>query len=205
MTRSRVDRSALLVPARNRNEARMRKTLGAVVAVTSALVIASSSSSGGSSSSSSGGASGSGVAAAKAYQAQFLNAPANIGVTTSLSKKPAAGKLLVGLDSGLGSAKVLAQYWAQAAADLGWTYKDLISGSTPSAQQAAFNSAIQLNPAGILTSGIPESTISTGLALAKQKGIWVNTSASTDQPSGAMFDTSIANPDQLHQWGKMVA
>src|ERR1700737_3698619 len=138
MTRSRVDRSALLVPARNRNEARMRKTLGAVVAVTSALVIAgcsssssssggsSSSSSGGSSSSSSGGASGSGVAAAKAYQAQFLNAPANIGVTTSLSKKPAAGKLLVGLDSGLGSAKVLAQYWAQAAADLGWTYKDLI-------------------------------------------------------------------------------
>ena len=36
---------------------------------------------------------------------------------------------------------VLAQYWAQAAADAGWTYKDLISGTTPSAQQAAFNSA----------------------------------------------------------------
>ncbi len=92
----------------------MRKTLGAVVAVTSALVIAgcssSSSSSGGggtsSSSSSGGGASGSGVAAAKAYEAQFLNAPANIGITTPLSKKPAAGKLLVGMDSGLGSAKV---------------------------------------------------------------------------------------------------
>ena len=67
------------------------------------------------------------------------------------------------------------------------------------------SSAIQLNPAGILTSGIPESTLSTQLALAKQKGIWVNTSASTDQPSGAMFDTSIANPDQLDEWGKMVA
>jgi len=140
-----------------------------------------------------------------AYQTQFLNAPTSIGITTALSKKPAAGKLVIGLDSGLGSAKVLAQYWAQAAGDLGWTYKDLISGSTSAAQQAAFNSAIQLNPAGILTSGIPEATLGTALALAKQKGIWVNTSASTDEPSGAMFDTSIANPDQLHEWGKMVA
>jgi ribose transport system substrate-binding protein len=190
----------------------MRKTLATVIAVASTLVIAACSSSSSSSSSSSdvgggssSGSSSSGVAAAKAYQQQFLNAPTSINVSTPLKSKPEAGKLLIGLNSGLGSAKVLAQYWAQAAADAGWTYKDLISGTTPSAQQAAFNSAIQQNPAGILTSGIPESTIASGLALAKQKGIWVNTSASTDQPSGAMFDTSIANPAQLHEWGKMVA
>ncbi len=197
----------------------MRKTLAAVIALTSALTIAacssssSTSTSSGASSSGSGSADGSsgggsdsaGVAAAKAYETKFLNPPASINVSTPLKSKPESGKLLVGLDSGLGSAKVLAQYWAQAAADIGWKYKDLISGTTPSAQQAAFNSAIQLNPAGILTSGIPESTISSGLALAKQKGIWVNTSASTDQPSGAMFDTSIANPAQLDEWGKMVA
>jgi ribose transport system substrate-binding protein len=190
----------------------MRKTLATVVMLTSALAIAACSSSSSTSSgsgsggeSSSGGSSSSGVTAAKAYQQQFLNAPTSINVSTPLKSKPEAGKLLIGLNSGLGSAKVLAQYWAQAAADAGWKYKDLISGTTPSAQQAAFNSAIQQNPAGILTSGIPESTIASGLALAKQKGIWVNTSASTDQPSGAMFDTSIANPDQLHEWGKMVA
>jgi len=190
----------------------MRKTLATVVMLTSALAIAACSSSSSTSSgsgsggeSSSGGSSSSGVTAAKAYQQQFLNAPTSINVSTPLKSKPEAGKLLIGLNSGLGSAKVLAQYWAQAAADAGWKYKDLISGTTPSAQQAAFNSAIQQNPAGILTSGIPESTIASGLALAKQKGIWVNTSASTDQPSGAMFDTSIANPAQLHEWGKMVA
>jgi ribose transport system substrate-binding protein len=192
----------------------MRKTLATIVTLTSALAIAacssSSSGSGSSSSSSSGGesssgSSSSGVTAAKAYQQQFLNTPTSIGISTPLKSKPEAGKLLIGLDSGLGSAKVLAQYWAQAAADAGWKYKDLISGTTPSAQQAAFNSAVQQNPAGILTSGIPEATIASGLALAKQKGIWVNTSASTDQPSGAMFDTSIANPAQLHEWGKMVA
>ena len=194
----------------------MRKISAAVIAVTAALAIAACSSSGSTSSSSStgssasatagsGSAGGADIAAAKAYQAQFLGSPTSIGISTPLKSKPAAGKLLVGLDSGLGSATVLAKYWAQAAADAGWTYKNLISGATPTAQQAAMSSAIQLNPAGILTSGIPEATISTQLALAKQKGIWVNTSASTDPPSGAMFDTSIANPAQLAQWGKMVA
>lgn len=189
----------------------MRKTLTLVIAGISALTIAACSSSstttagGSSTGGTSTGSASSGVDAAKAYQQQFLNTPTSIGITTPLKSKPAAGKLLIGLDSGLGSAKVLAQYWAQAAKDAGWTYKDLISGTTPSDQQAAFNSAIQQNPAGILTSGIPEATISSGLTLAKQKGIWVNSSATTDPPSGAMFDTSIANPDQLHEWGKMVA
>ena len=192
----------------------MRRTLAAVIAVaTSALTIAACSSSSSSSSSTSGGTSAlattsstsAGMAAAAAYQAQFLNAPTSIGISTQLKAKPASGKLLVGLDSGLGSAKVLAQYWAQAAADIGWQYKDLISGSTPAAQQAAMNSAIQLNPAGILTSGIPNTTIQAQLTLAAQKGIWVNSSADTSSPLGAMFDTSIAAPSQLAQWGKMVA
>src|SRR5271163_2236702 len=127
----------------------MRRTLAAVVAVaTSTLAIAACSSSSSSSTSSAGadsntsatasatGATSAGMAAAMQYEQQFLNTPTSIGITTPLKSKPAAGKLLVGLDSGLGSAKVLAQYWAQAAADIGWKYKDLISGSTPAAQQA---------------------------------------------------------------------
>jgi ribose transport system substrate-binding protein len=199
-------------------KARMRKISAAVIAVTSALAIAACSSSGSTSSSSSsnssastaatassGSGSGADIAAAKAYEDQFLSSPTSIGISTPLNAKPASGKLLVGLDSGLGSATVLAKYWAQAAADAGWQYKNLISGATPTAQQAAMSSAIQLNPAGILTSGIPNATIQTQLTLAAQKGIWVNTSASTDPPSGAMFDTSIANPAQLAEWGKMVA
>ena len=193
----------------------MRKTLMGAVAISAALVLSACSSSGGNSSSSStasgggassgGGTGSSGVAAALAYEKKFLNTPTSINVSTPLSKKPASGKTLIGLDSGLGSAKVLAQYWKQAASDLGWKYVDIISGATPEQQQKAMESAIQQNPAGILTSGIPIATIKTQLADAKSKGIWVNTSASTDQPAGAMFDTSIANPDQLHEWGKMVA
>ena len=193
----------------------MRKIAAAVIAAASALAIAACSSSGSTSSSSSGSTSsaaassgsgsGANIAAAKAYEAQFLNSPTSIGISTPLKSKPATGKLIVGLDSGLGSAVVLAKYWAQAAAALGWKYKDLNSGGTPASQQAAMESAIQLNPAGIVTSGIPNSTLSSQLALAASKGIWVNSSADTSSPAGAMFDTSIANPAQLAQWGKMVA
>jgi len=194
----------------------MRKTLAAAVAITSAVLISacsssssstttSSSTSTSSASATSGGSSSAGVAAAQAYEQQFLTSPTSIGISTPLKSKPPTGKLLVGLDSGSGSAVVLAKYWAQAAADLGWKYKDLQSGTTPASQQAAMASAIQLNPAGILTSGIPNSTLTTQLALAAQKGIWVNSSADTSPDSGAMYDTSISNPAQLAQWGKMVA
>jgi ribose transport system substrate-binding protein len=136
---------------------------------------------------------------------KFLQAPTTINIDKPLSKKAPTGKTVIGLDSGLGSAKVLAKYWEQAAKDLGWTYKDIISGTTPETQQKAFESALQQSPDGILTSGIPISTLKSQLADAKSKGVWVNTSASTDAPSGAMFDTSIANPAQLAEWGKMVA
>src|SRR3984893_48525 len=194
----------------------MRRPLAAVIAAaTSALAIAASSTRTSSTSASSGStsadtsasaaATSAGLTAATQYQQQFLNTPTTIGITTPLKSKPAAGKILVGLHPGRGSARVLAQYGAQAAADIGWKYKDLISGSTPSSQQAAMNSAIQLNPAGILTSGIPNSTIQAQLTLAAQKGIWVNSSADTSPPSSAMFDTSIASPAQLAEWGKMVA
>ena len=189
----------------------MRKYLTAAIAVSAVLAMSacSSSKSGGGSSSSpagsGGGGAAAGVAAAKAYEAQFLNTPTSIVINTPLTKKPPTGKTLIGLDSGLGSAKVLAQYWKQAAEEFGWTYKDLISGATPEAQQKAMESAIQQSPDGILTSGIPIATIQAQLAEAASKGIWVNTSASTDTATGAMFDTSIASPDQLHEWGKMVA
>jgi len=189
----------------------MRKYLTAAIAVSAVLAMSacSSSKSGGGSSSSpagsGGGGAAAGVAAAKAYEAQFLNTPTSIVINTPLTKKAPTGKTLIGLDSGLGSAKVLAQYWKQAAEEFGWTYKDLISGATPEAQQKAMESAIQQSPDGILTSGIPIATIQAQLAEAASKGIWVNTSASTDTATGAMFDTSIANPDQLHEWGKMVA
>jgi len=185
------------------------RTLTAVVVVTAALSIAACSSGKGASSASgasaSSGPSASGLAAAKAYEQPFLHSPTSINVTTALKSKPPAGKTLIGLDGGIGSQKVQAQYWKQATEDLGWKYIDLIAGTTPASEQAAMQSAIQQDPAGILTSGISNATIAAQLKEAQQKGIWVNAGDSTDQPTGAMFQTSIAGADPESVFAKMIA
>ena len=180
----------------------MRKILSATVAITMGLALAAC---GNTDSSSGGGGDAAGVTAAQDYLSPNLENPTSINVDEPLSKKPEAGKVIVGLNSGIPSANVLAAAWKQAATDLGWTYKEVNSGASPEDQQKAMESAIQLNPDGIATTGIPISTIKPQLDEAEKKGIWVNTSASTDKPSGAMFDTSIAGPAQLNEWGKMVA
>ena len=66
-------------------------------------------------------------------------------------------------------------------------------------------SAIQQNPSGILTSGISNATIAAQLVEAKQKGILVNSGDSTDQPTGAMFQTNSAGSDPERVFAKMLA
>jgi len=183
----------------------MRKLVTASVAASLATVVAltlTGCGSGGSSDSASGSAD---TSAAQTYLDEHLANPTTIGIDAPLSRKPDAGKVVVGLNSGIPSAQVLADYWKKGAEDLGWTYKEINSGATPAEQQKAMESAIQLSPNGILTTGIPVSTIQTQLDDAQRKGIWVNTSASSDAPVGAMFDTSIAGTEQLKEWGKMIA
>ncbi len=180
----------------------MRKILSATAAITMGLALTAC---GGEDSSASGGGEGADVAAAEAYLEPRLANPDSINIDEPLAKRPDAGKLIVGLNSGIPSANTLAAAWKQAATDLGWQYKEINSGSTPEDQQKAMESALQLNPDGIATSGIPISTIQTQLDAAEKAGVWVNTSATTDEAAGAMFDTSIAGPEQVQEWGKMVA
>jgi ribose transport system substrate-binding protein len=179
----------------------MRKFVSATAAIAIGLALAGC----GKSKSTGAAAQAVDTSAAQSYLSAHMANPKSINIDTPLSKKPAAGKVIVGLNSGIPSAQTLAHYWKQAAEDLGWTYKEVNSGATPADQQKAMDTAIQLHPNGIATSGIPESTIQTQLDQAKAKGIWVNTSASTDPAAGAMFDTSIAGPKQLEEWGRMVA
>ena len=192
----------------------MRKSIavaGALTASVLALAACSSSSTPASSSSPAGSSSASpssaaGISAAKTFLAQYLVNPTTLGALTPLSKKPASGKLVIGLANNTGSATQLNKAWADAAAQLGWSYKFIDDGVTPATEQTAMNAAIALNPAGIMTSGIPAQTIQSDLALAASKGIYVNTSADTDpsSPTG-FYDTSIADVHQLDLWGQMIA
>src|SRR5262249_3336079 len=100
-------------------------------AAASALLIAacssSASSSAGGPSSAAGGASGSGgsdasgIAAAKAFLDQYQNAPTSIGAgLPPLSKRPAAGKFIVGFNNGGATDVIVQTATAKAAALLGW-------------------------------------------------------------------------------------
>jgi len=133
-------------------------------------------------------------------------APTTLGDLTPLSKKPAAGKFVVGIDNATPSGQVLSASWAAAAAKLGWKYKWVDAGYTPESEQKAMDAALALNPDGIMTSGILAATIATQLADAASKKIPVNTSAATDpsDPKG-FYDTSIADVNQLDLWGQMIA
>lgn len=177
----------------------MRRILAATAAITMGMTLAACSDSGG------GGGERAEVSEAEQYLEPMLENPTSINVDEPLSKAPESDKLIVGLNSGIPSAVVLADAWRQASEDLGWEYQEINSGATPEEQQEAMESAMQLDPDGIATSGIPNSTIETQLEEAESRGIWVNTSASADAPSGAMYDTSIAGPAQLNEWGRMVA
>lgn len=187
----------------------MRKimTAGVGLALVATLGACGDSGSSGGTTSSSGESGGGGgdTSAAQEYLEPLMANPTSINIDTPLAAKPEGGKLIVGLNSGIPSAVALASGWKQAAEDLGWSYQEVNSGASPEEQQKAMETAIQLNPDGIATSGIPISVLSTQLAEAEAKGIWVNTSASSDAASGAMYDTSIAGPSQLNEWGKMVA
>ena len=121
------------------------RSAAALLAIGSAALLSaacgSSSSAGGTSSSPSGTSTASGIAAAKAYIAPFLEAPKTIDLSTPLKAKPPAGKLLVKLIYPTPTEEAASRYTAQAAALIGWHYKAIIIPRTPEGIQQAFTSA----------------------------------------------------------------
>ena len=116
----------------------MRKILSATAAMTLGLALVAC---GADDDSTSGSGDAAGVSAAQDYLAPNLENPTSINIDEPLTKKPEAGKLIVGLNSGIPSANVLAAAWKQASEDLGWEYQEINSGASPEDQQKAMASA----------------------------------------------------------------
>ena len=154
-----------------------------------------------------GSTSSSGVAAAQAYAAPYLKAPANIGITSALKSKPPAGKLLVKLIYPTPTEQAASRYTAQAAALIGWKYKAITIAATPEGIQQAFESALQLSPAPavIEEAGYDVATFKTQLAQAKQRGIDVITDSATAPAGPNGIDASLNAPGAAYSNGKMLA
>jgi len=112
-------------------------------------------------------------------QALLAN-PTGIGRTTALTRKPATGKLIVGIETPISTALVTGAGQAAGAALLGWKYKTIQEGTGPEDPEQALNLAIALKPSGIIYYTAPRQSMAAGLAKAKAAGIPVVTSATPD-------------------------
>src|SRR5580693_3695441 len=75
-----------------------------------------------------------------------LKAPTGVGLTTSLSGRPTAGKFVVGLLTPLAVAQTESTAQAAAAKMLGWSYRTVQEGTGPQDPAQALNAAIVLRP-----------------------------------------------------------
>jgi len=172
--------------------------IGAALTACAVLAACSSSSKGGGgsssapaggSSSASGGSSGL-AAAQKLIDTYSKNPTADqIGVAggpalTPLSKKPDPGKLVV-MISAANPTSVNTAIGVQAATQaLGWSYKNIVPGNGPQAEQDAFASALQLSPKpyAIHINAFPKVDYAPQLAQAKAAGIYVSVDSNSDAP-----------------------
>jgi len=104
---------------------------------------------------------------------KYLHPPASIGITARLSHRPASGKTIVDLACGVPKCKEMDNAMKQAAAALGWTVKDINTGTSLETTTQAFDRAIDTHPDGIHLAGIPASALTPQLARAKAAGISV--------------------------------
>lgn len=110
----------------------------------------------------------------------LLASPTGIGRTTPLTHKPAANKLIVGIETPIATALVTGAGQAAGARLLGWNYKTIQEGTGPGDPEQALNLAIALKPSGIIYYTAPRQSMAAGLAKAKAAGIPIVTSATPD-------------------------
>jgi ABC-type sugar transport system substrate-binding protein len=151
--------------------------LAALVAIMGlALAACGSSSSSSSSSSSTAASSGSSgssnaVAEAKKSVEELETRPTSFSVP-ALPKKPEAGKQIDYIACGLPVCIAQQEYIKKAAAAVGWKFKFLNAGLTPTSVDAAYEQAVNDDPGGVIgTGGFAPELFIHQLAKLKEKGV----------------------------------
>lgn len=149
----------------------------------------------------------SGTAEAAKAVAQYLSAPTEIPLKTPLAKRPPSGKTIIITEDAAGVAKKTNDGVELGAKMLGWTVKRLPIGSGPEDAAKALDAALDQKPDGIITSGHAASTLRAQVARAKQMGIPIVFSETTDPAGsdGTVHIIGIDDKTQLGLWGTMTA
>jgi ABC-type sugar transport system substrate-binding protein len=167
----------------------------------------SSTSSGSSSSGSSSGSTGSspGVAAAKAAIAGFTSDPTSIYPTVKITKPIPKGKTIVYINCGAPACTNIGTSFTQAAHYLGWTVSNIVATPTPQGIQTAFQNAIRMHPAGVISGGFASTQYPEQLKELTAAHIPVLSDTGTD-PTGANGITlQVLPPDQTDKATALLA
>lgn len=142
------------------------------------------------------------VTAAQELVAKYTQVPAPREVAP-LATTPPEGLELIFIGCAFPACAEVYEYFAQAAAELGWTTRHIIPEFTPESVQAAFDSAIQLQPDGIeWLSIMPIEVIDEQVRKAKEAGIIfipvaaVGVGADDVGPDTGFAATILAGPDK---------
>jgi hypothetical protein len=164
-------------PPSSRKRASLRGTAAVLVAALAAVALAacgsSSSSSSSTSSSSTSGSSGSSAAVAKATSAvATLETRPTTFTVPPLPKKPTAGKTVDYISCGVPVCIASGIFVKEAAEAVGWHYKFLNAGLTPTSVAAAYEQAVNDDPGGVVgTGGFAPELMVHQLAKLKEKNV----------------------------------
>ncbi|GGS56121.1 sugar ABC transporter substrate-binding protein [Streptomyces violaceus] len=145
-----------------------------------------------------------GLTAARAALAKYSERPATISVTEPVGKAIPKGKKIDFILCGVQSCKDLADFFTEAAKELGWQVKQIATQGTPESVQAAYEQAVRDKPDAVVASGFPRAVYAKQLAQLKAAGIPVIQS-NADDVTGDGISLLKNGPKDVGVQGEMLA
>ncbi|WP_193508001.1 sugar ABC transporter substrate-binding protein [Streptomyces coeruleorubidus] len=145
-----------------------------------------------------------GLTAARAALAKYSERPATISVTQPVGKAIPKGKKIDFILCGVQSCKDLADFFTEAAKELGWQVKQIATQGTPESVQAAYEQAVRDKPDAVVASGFPRAVYAKQLAQLKAAGIPVIQS-NADDVTGDGISLLKNGPKDVGVQGEMLA
>ncbi|MFH9067166.1 sugar ABC transporter substrate-binding protein [Streptomyces coeruleorubidus] len=145
-----------------------------------------------------------GLTAARTALAKYSERPATISVTEPVGKAIPKGKKIDFILCGVQSCKDLADFFTEAAKELGWQVKQIATQGTPESVQAAYEQAVRDKPDAVVASGFPRAVYAKQLAQLKAAGIPVIQS-NADDVTGDGISLLKNGPKDVAVQGEMLA
>ncbi|MDK1346941.1 substrate-binding domain-containing protein [Streptomyces sp. 378] len=145
-----------------------------------------------------------GLTAARAALAKYSERPTTISVTEPVGKAIPKGKKIDFILCGVQSCKDLADFFTEAAKELGWQVKQIATQGTPESVQAAYEQALRDKPDAVVASGFPRAVYAKQLARLEAAGIPVIQS-NADDVAGDGISLLKNGPKDVAVQGEMLA